>query len=101
MTQETRLVEKESGLVPEGAGWFVVNVRDAAWFRHDAFGATSGFEGDGEAEFEQYGINLHVVWPGQPNAMYHAESEQEDFLVIQGECLLLVEGEERHLRQWD
>jgi uncharacterized cupin superfamily protein len=32
--------------------------------------------------------------------MYHSE-DQEDFLVLAGECLLLVEGEERRLRAWD
>jgi hypothetical protein len=36
--------------------------------------------------------------PGQPNALYHAESEQEAFLVLSWECRLLVEGEERLLR---
>ena len=44
------------------------------------------------------GINLAVLEPGQPNCMYHGEDEQEDFLVLSGECLLLVEGEERRLR---
>jgi uncharacterized cupin superfamily protein len=101
MTREAKLVEKDGGLEPEGPGWFVVNVRDAAWWRHDTFGAATGFEGEGEAQFEQFGINLHVVWPGQPNCMYHGESNEEDFLVLEGECLLLVEGEERPLRQWD
>jgi uncharacterized cupin superfamily protein len=33
--------------------------------------------------------------------MYHAENQQEDFLVLHGECLLLVEEEERRLRAWD
>ena len=42
-----------------------------------------------------------MLQPGQPNGMYHSETEQEDFLVLAGECLLLVEGEERPLRAWD
>jgi len=33
--------------------------------------------------------------------MYHRESGQEGFLVLSGECLLIVEGEERRLRAWD
>jgi uncharacterized cupin superfamily protein len=33
--------------------------------------------------------------------MYHSESVQEDFLVLAGECLLVVEDEERRLRAWD
>jgi uncharacterized cupin superfamily protein len=99
--QEARLVDKENGREPEGPGWFVLNVRDAVWWRHEKFGMSAGFEGEGDAEFKQYGINLHVVWPGQPNCMYHGEGDQEDFLVLQGECLLLVEGEERRLGPWD
>ena len=34
-------------------------------------------------------------------ALYHHEAGQEDFLVLRGECLLIVEGEERPLRAWD
>ena len=33
--------------------------------------------------------------------MYHGEEAQEGFLVVSGECLLLVEGEERRLGPWD
>jgi uncharacterized cupin superfamily protein len=39
--------------------------------------------------------------PGKPNGMYHAETDEEDFLVLSGECLLLIEDQERHLRAWD
>ena len=82
------------------ADWFVVNVRDGHWRTHHAFGASCGFE-DSETSFEQFGINVRVLRPGQPNCLYHSESNQEDFLVLAGECLLLVEGEERPLRAWD
>src|SRR5919201_3207315 len=82
------------------ADWFVVNVRDAPWWRHDTFGASCRFE-DREKPFEQLGVNIRVLQPGQPNCLYHSESLQEDFLVLSGECLLLVEGEERRLRPWD
>jgi uncharacterized cupin superfamily protein len=51
--------------------------------------------------FSELGIRLHVLPPGQPNGLYHSENKQEDFLVLSGECLLLVEGEERRLRAWD
>src|SRR5205823_14380631 len=57
-------------------------------------------EGDA-APFDQIGYTLAVLGPGQPNGMYHREDDQEDFLVLSGECLLIVEGEERHLRAWD
>jgi uncharacterized cupin superfamily protein len=100
MTEEARLDEGPSGLVPATEGWFVLNVRDAAWMRSEKFGAGTRFEGP-DAHFDALGINIRVLQPGQPNALYHAESDQEDFLVLAGECLLLVEGGERRLRSWD
>ena len=39
--------------------------------------------------------------PGQASALYHREANQEDFLVLAGECMLLIEGEERPLKAWD
>jgi uncharacterized cupin superfamily protein len=103
MPDEARLEETDSGLHPASEGWFVVNVADTAWFRSDVFGASCPFENArGKPQrFEDYGINIHVVWPGQPNCMYHGEAAQEDFLVLAGECLLLVEDEERRLKSWD
>jgi uncharacterized cupin superfamily protein len=111
MVDEARLEDVGSGLAPVSDGWFVVNVRDAAWLTSDAFGAKCVFEGgmpvlrrrpDLSAQrFAELGVSLHVLQPGQPSGMYHAESTQEGFLVLAGECLLLVEGEERPLRQWD
>jgi len=86
--------------VPQGAGWFVVNARESRWL-HSELGAYCGFEGEGEAQFDQLGVNLNVLPPGVPMAMYHEEPGQEDFLVVRGECVLIVEGEERPLRQWD
>ena len=52
-------------------------------------------------QFDQTGFTLAVLEPGKPTGMYHAEGSQEDFLVLAGECLLLVEEEERPLRAWD
>jgi uncharacterized cupin superfamily protein len=93
---EASLKRTVAGLVPDGDGWFVVNARDARWFDGE-LGAFTRFEG--ETPFEQIGINIAVVHPGQPVCMYHRENAQEGFLVLAGECLLLVEGEERHLRR--
>jgi uncharacterized cupin superfamily protein len=98
--EEARLEQSEYGLAPTSDGWFVVNIRDGAWGTSDNFGAACIFEGD-NVSFPQIGFTLHVLWPGQPNGLYHAESNQEDFLVLAGECLLLVEGEERRLKAWD
>jgi uncharacterized cupin superfamily protein len=95
---EAPLERSDAGLVPNGEGWFVLNARDARWL-DGHFGAYTRFEG--ETRFPQVGINIGVLAPGQPSCMYHAEDEQEDFLVLKGECLLLIEGEERRLRQWD
>ena len=92
--------QSEAGLVAATEGWFAVNVRDAAWVSSDAFGAACVFEGDA-APFAQIGYTLAVIQPGQPSALYHREANQEDFLVLSGECLLLVEGEERRLQAWD
>ena len=100
MTPEARQAKREEGLVPETEGWFVVNARDARWWRHESFGSAVTFEGD-DVRFPDFGINIQVLEPGQPNCMYHGENAQEDFLVLYGECLLLVEGEERPLKQWD
>jgi len=86
------------GLAPAGEGWFVLNVRDARWLEGD-YGAYTRFEG--ELRWPQLGFNIGVLQPGQPACLYHREEDQEDFLVLSGECLLLVEGEERRLRQWD
>ena len=81
-------------------GWFVVNVRDAEWWTSKAFGSGTVFESQ-QFSFPRVGINIAVLEPGQPNCLYHSESLQEDFLVLAGECLLLIEGEERRLKAWD
>ena len=111
MVEKARLDDVGAGLAPVSPGWFVVNVRDAAWVRNDAFGARCVFESSGRvvAErpdvepqmFADTGFTLAVLEPGKPSGMYHAESAQEDFLVLAGTCLLLVEDEERELRAWD
>jgi uncharacterized cupin superfamily protein len=94
--REARLVETDAGPRPEGDGWYVLNVADAP---------VSAGEGRGHsfrlARDPVYGLNVRVFEPGQATSLYHAESNQEDFLVLLGECVLLVEGEERRLRQWD
>jgi uncharacterized cupin superfamily protein len=95
---ESGYEKAENGIVPKGEGWFVVNAREAAW-RDSDFGAYTRFEGD--VHFPQIGINISVLAPGQPSCMYHGEDEQEDFLVLSGQCLLLVEGQERLLEAWD
>lgn len=99
MVPETPLERTAAGLVPGGEGWFVLNAREAHWRHREGRGQSLPFEGP--TEFPQVGITLYVLGPGEPIGMYHWEANQEDFLVLSGEALLLVEGEERPLRQWD
>ena len=108
---EARLEDVGSGLAPVTAGWFVVNASEAAWVRNDAFGSRCVFESSPRvlAErpgvepqwFAETGFTLAVLEPGKPSGMYHAESAQEDFLVLMGTCLLVIEEQERQLRAWD
>jgi uncharacterized cupin superfamily protein len=95
--------QTEHGLVPKSGGWYVLGLRDAAWRHADGRGAVclalDDFEGHRQAD--QVGVNPFVLMPGEPMAMYHWETDQEDFLVVSGEATLIVEGEERPLRAWD
>ena len=82
-------------------GWFVLNLSDALAVRNqDKGGALYPLESQ-EHPFAHLGVHLRVLWPGDPNALYHSEGAQEGFLVLAGECTLIVEEEERRLRQWD
>jgi uncharacterized cupin superfamily protein len=111
MADEARLEPVGTGVAPVTDGWFVVNARDAAWMQRDgAGGRRTKFELDGRVaagtgldpvQFDQVGYSLGVVAPGEPSGLYHAEAGQEDFLVLAGECIAIVEEEERRLEQWD
>jgi uncharacterized cupin superfamily protein len=96
---EAPLAQTEHGLVPKGDGWFILNAREARWRERPGRGLRCVFEG--EPDFSQLGISLYVLDPGEPIGMYHWEADQEDFLVLAGAALLIVEGEERPLQQWD
>jgi uncharacterized cupin superfamily protein len=96
---EAPLRRTEHGLVAAGDGWFVLNAREARWHHGEGRGARLGF--DGETKFTQVGVNLYVLAPGEVMGMYHWEADQEDFFVVDGEALLIIEGEERPLRKWD
>jgi uncharacterized cupin superfamily protein len=100
---ESKVEQTEHGLVPTGEGWFTLNMRDAVWRHVDGRGAVSlvGDDFEGERRFEQLGVNPFVLMPAEPMAVYHWEADQEDFLVVSGEAVLIIEGEERHLRAWD
>jgi uncharacterized cupin superfamily protein len=108
---EARLERVVSGLTPVTSGWFIVNTADAAWVNNEWYGGVCIFESDGvvlrgRPDLTEYvkpnaRFTIRVVPPGQPAALYHAESVQEDFLILMGECVLIIENPERHLRAWD
>lgn len=97
---EARLVEANGGLIPAERGWFVVNATEARWRDAGPFGRYCAFEG--KLPFLQVGVNISVLEPGQSLGRYHREpGHEEDFLVLDGECILIVEEQERRLGRWD
>jgi uncharacterized cupin superfamily protein len=79
---------------------FVMNVADAPALSHSRRATIIDFEPD-DGPWPDTGVNIQIMQPGQPNGRYHSEPVQEDFLVLHGECIVILEGEERPLRQWD
>lgn len=98
--REAAAVEHPHGRRPTGPGWYVLNATDAVWSAAPGWGSVAQLE-PADARFPQVGINIHVLEPGDVSTRYHGEDAQEDFLVLAGEALLLVEGEERRLQAWD
>lgn len=99
MPPEAPLEKLKFGLSPATKGWFAVNLAEAAWHSSEQYGTWAGLEAT--ERDDQLGVNVHVLQPGQPACKYHAESQTEAFLVLHGEATLIVEGEERPLKQWD
>jgi uncharacterized cupin superfamily protein len=95
---EAQLEKTDVGLIPQGEGWFVLDAREASWVRSAERGQDTDFEGG--QEWKQLGFRIQVVGPGQ-RGVYHGERGQEDFLVVSGECVLVIEGQERRLQAWD
>jgi uncharacterized cupin superfamily protein len=101
MTDEARIDDTPYGRHVESEGWFVLNLGETLAVRNpEKGGARYRLEGR-DAPFRDIAVNVTVLWPGEPNGLYHSESGQEGFLVLAGECVLVVEEEERPLRQWD
>jgi uncharacterized cupin superfamily protein len=105
MVPEAPVQKTAEGLVPGSPGWFVINAKEARWRKRPGRGYSLPLSGwsdeECETHFAQLGVNLIVLAPGEPLAMYHWEADTEGFLVIAGQPLLIIEGEERPLRQWD
>jgi len=98
---EATIEDTPYGQNPASEGWFVLNLGDALAMRNEAKGGSFYPLEPREVRFADFGVNVHVVWPGGPNCLYHSEGAREAFLVLSGECTLVVEDEERPLRQWD
>jgi uncharacterized cupin superfamily protein len=99
MVPQAKLETLPEGLGAAGPGWFVLNAKDARWWQRQGLGRWADLEADGD--FEQLGIRIAVLQPGEPSGMYHGETGQEGFLVVSGECVAIIEDEERHLKAWD
>jgi uncharacterized cupin superfamily protein len=99
--KEASVVETPYGRYVTSDGWFVVNLGDALAVRNEEKGGAVYPIEPRELPFDDFGVHVRVLPPGEPNALYHSEGVQEGFLVLSGECTLIVEDEERPLRQWD
>jgi uncharacterized cupin superfamily protein len=99
--EEARSEETPYGREITSDGWFVLNLADALAVRNEEKGGAVYPLEPQKSRFRDVGVNVQVLWPGEPNALYHSEGAQEGFLVLSGECTLLVEEQERPLRQWD
>jgi uncharacterized cupin superfamily protein len=99
--EEASFEETPYGRYVTSDGWFVLNLADAFAVRNDEKGGVEYPLEGRAAPFGDFGVNVRVLAPGQPNALYHSEGAQEGFLVLLGECILVVEEQERPLRQWD
>jgi uncharacterized cupin superfamily protein len=97
---EAKIEKTETGLQPADDGWFILNVADIGWETVPGGGTWCIFEAP-SAPSRTLGIGLHVLWPGETPGFYHWESDQEGFLVLSGECIAIVEGEERRMGPWD
>jgi len=96
---EADLTQAEGGWrEPQGDGWYVLNAQDATWLSNE-MGWYCNFEG--ASRFPEFGLNLNRLPAGAPMAIYHHEPHQEGFLVLDGEALLIIDGEEHPLKRWD
>jgi uncharacterized cupin superfamily protein len=99
--KEASSAETPYGRYITSGGWFVLNLEEALAVRNEEKGGATLPIEPREHPFEDLGVHLRILWPGDPNALYHSEGAQEGFLVLSGECTLVVEEEERQLRHWD
>ena len=100
LARVVREAKLESG-VPQTDGWFVVNARDSRWVAQRN-GLLRGFRGQGRGQVRPTsGSTSTSSIPASRWRCTTRSRARKAFLVLQGECLLIVEGEERTLRRWD
>jgi hypothetical protein len=92
VVDEDRSRKPERVCFPQGEGWFVNNDRDYRWEEFEGQRKGLAFEGERCHLFPQVGIRLRILEPGLPMSRYHWETDEEDFLVLAGEALLIIEG---------
>jgi uncharacterized cupin superfamily protein len=97
---EAPLERTERGVGPAGDGWFIVNIADAMVSAREGLGVAATFA-DVHDGPRPYGINVHVLQPGEPSCMYHRDNCEEMFLVLGGECVAVVEDQERRMTRGD
>jgi quercetin dioxygenase-like cupin family protein len=97
---EARIDDTPTGKQPADDGWWILNLEEIGWSTVPGGGTWCVFESPA-AKSPLLGIGVHILPPGETPGMYHAENNQEGFLVLSGECLAIVEGEERRMRAWD
>ena len=100
--QEAHIEKTPEGQVPVDGGWFILNLGELAWEAVPGFGVWRDFDGPGhDSNTPGIGVHVHVLQPGEAPGYYHAEEAQEGFIVLSGECIAVVEGQARRMRQWD
>ncbi len=100
MSDEARIERTETGQRPADGGWYILNLAEMCWRGFPGGGAYTSFE-SGPEPSDRLGIGVHILWPGDSPGYYHAEEDLEGFLVLSGECVAIVEGEEHRLGPWD
>jgi uncharacterized cupin superfamily protein len=98
---EAQIDTTPEGQLPAGDGWYILNLGETAWATVPGFGVWRDFDDPDADSSQRMAVHVHVLQPGESNGYYHAEAAQEGFLVLSGECIAVIEGEERRLRRWD
>jgi len=99
---EAQIQETPEGQLPVDDGWFILNLGEMAWDTVPGYGTWCEFNGpEHDSNTPGIGVHVHVLQPGEAPGYYHAEAAQEGFIVLSGECIAIVEGQERRMRRWD